>query len=97
VKWAHRRIGKDAGLPEDVMDAILERRVPNLPDARERAFYELAAALHHNLVVPQEAAERAQKVLGNKAIAEVIAFIASYAGAAYTMRFVDGKPPANAG
>lgn len=94
VKAAHRRLGGLAGLSDDIMDAILEGRVPDLADPRERAAYEVTVALHRDAAVPQEQANAAERVLGLKTIAEIIAFIGNYTVTCYTMRFVDAQAPA---
>jgi 4-carboxymuconolactone decarboxylase len=92
VMAAHRRAGAKVGLSDEIMDAILSGKVPNLPDERERACYEIAIALHQENPVSQAKAEKAEKVLGLKTVSEISAFIGNYTITCYVMRFVDAKP-----
>jgi 4-carboxymuconolactone decarboxylase len=92
VKAAHRRAGGKAGLSDEIMDAILGGKIPNLPDERERNIYDITVALHQDVPVSQSNAEKAEKALGLKIVSEIIAFIGNYTITCYVMRFVDARP-----
>ena len=96
IMAGHHRMGMEAGVPKAALDAIINGQVPDLPDARERAVYELAFALHNEAPLSQDKAERAEKALGLKSVAEVIAFMGSFAMNVYTLRYVDMRPAGKA-
>lgn len=92
IQAGHHRMGLEEGLPKAALDAIINDQVPELSDPRERAIYELTFALHNEVPLSKEKAERAEKALGLKSVAEVIAYIGNYAANIYTLRYVDMKP-----
>ena len=92
IQTGHYRMGMEEGVPKAVMDAIINDQVPDLPDPRERAVYELTLALLNEAPLSQDKAERAEKALGLKSVAEVIAYMGNYAANVYALRYVAMQP-----
>ena len=91
IQEGHHKMGVEAGVPKAAMDAIVNGQVPELSDPRERAVYELAYALHNEAPLSRDKAEKAEKALGYKSVAEVITYMGNYAANCYTLRYVDHK------
>jgi 4-carboxymuconolactone decarboxylase len=86
---AHERIGKQAGLPADKVEAILCGLTTHFDDAREQIVYEMAVALTNGRWVPRGLYERAVKALGHVSITDVITLMGHYSSVAMTLAFYD--------
>ena len=91
--FAHKREALKAGLDPAVIDAIAARRVPVLADARARAVYEYAAALHGQHKVTGPVHEAALEALGERGVVELVGLLGYYALVAMTLNaFEIGLP-----
>src|SRR4051812_28878407 len=52
VRQAHIRLGKEVGLSDEIIDAVLNGRDPKLADPHERAVHRFAAALAAGAKLP---------------------------------------------
>jgi 4-carboxymuconolactone decarboxylase len=86
VQQAHRRIGLAAGLSAGEIEDILQGRFEPA-SRREAVLLALTRALHESPRVADDVVESARRVLGNKAVAEVIGYIGVYTVTCYTMRY----------
>ena len=86
---AHERIGKQAGLPSDKVEAILCGLPTHFDDEREQVVYETAIALTNGRWVPRGLYERAVKALGHVSITDVITLMGHYSSVAMTLAFYD--------
>jgi len=86
---AHERIGKQAGLPADKVEAILCGLTTRFDDEREQVVYEMAIALTNGRWVPRGLYERAVKALGHVSITDVITLMGHYSSVAMTLAFYD--------
>jgi 4-carboxymuconolactone decarboxylase len=86
---AHERIGKEAGLPADKVEAIVSGLPTHFDDAREQVVYEMAIALTNGRWVPRGLYERAVKALGHVSITDVITLMGHYSSVAMTLAFYD--------
>jgi 4-carboxymuconolactone decarboxylase len=84
---AHEKRGKEVGLPEATVEAIMAGVPTSFPDAREQAVYEMATALAAGRLVSQGLYDRAVKVLGHESITDVIVLMGYYTAVSLTMNF----------
>lgn len=84
---AHERLGKKAGLPAAVVEAIVAGRAATLTDERERAVYDVVLALADRRLIPQDLYDRALRALGHDGVTDLIALISYYTCVSLTMNF----------
>jgi 4-carboxymuconolactone decarboxylase len=92
VKQAHIRMGRQVGLSQDIIDAILAGRDPKLTDPHERGVYAFAAALVGGKKLSDEEFAAIEKAIGRDGIAEVLVLIGYYTSVALGMK-VHEVPP----
>ena len=95
---AHVRLGRQAGLPDSVMEAIGKDATPELPDPRERAIYDIAKAFDRRVVASDEVFDRAVKALGRNGLAELLVLLGYYSAVGMAMKLhqvppIDGSEP----
>ena len=62
VRQAHIKMGKQVGLSQDIIDAVLAGRDPELTDPHERAVHRFAAALVAGLKLPDAEFAEIEKI-----------------------------------
>jgi 4-carboxymuconolactone decarboxylase len=91
--YAHKREALKAGVDPAVIDAIARRRQPALPDARARAVYDYALALHESRQVPQTVHAAALAALGEAGVVELVGILGYYTLVSMTLNaFEIGLP-----
>ncbi|HVC56388.1 MAG TPA: hypothetical protein VND95_10555 [Stellaceae bacterium] len=86
---AHERRGKEVGLPEDKVEALIGGRPTSFADTREQVVYEIATTLANARWVPQGLYDRAVKALGHVGITDVITLMGYYTSVSMTLAFYD--------
>jgi 4-carboxymuconolactone decarboxylase len=86
VQAAHVKRCLELGYPGDAMDAIKAGRTPDLPEAREKAVYDLCQISMAPGGGSDEAYDRATKHLGREGVAEVLALLGYYSAVAMAMK-----------
>jgi 4-carboxymuconolactone decarboxylase len=86
VYAAHVKRCLELGVPQGVIDAIRNDRVPDLASPREHAIYELAKMGERAGAGPDDAFDRAVKALGRNGVAEVLALLGYYSAVAMAMK-----------
>ena len=91
--WAHSRMAHDAGVSEDVTEAIRQGREPDFGDVKARTVYQTARALclRHRLSDDEFAA--ANEVLGEEGLVEVIGLCGYYAMVSLTLNVFEIETP----
>jgi 4-carboxymuconolactone decarboxylase len=84
---AHERRGKEVGLAEEAVEAIMAGRPTSFPNEREQVVYEVATALADVRLVPQGLYDRAVKVLGHESITDMVVLMGYYTCVSLTMNF----------
>ncbi|HXJ81802.1 MAG TPA: carboxymuconolactone decarboxylase [Candidatus Methylomirabilis sp.] len=84
---AHEKRGKEVGLPDAAVEAIIAGLPASFADAREQVVYETAMALARGRLVPQGLYERAVAVLGHERITDMIVLMGYYTSVSLTMNF----------
>ena len=86
VQAAHVKRCLELGYPQAAMDAIKADRTPALPDAREKAVYDLCRIAMAPGGGPDEIYDRAATLLGRDGLAEVLALLGYYSAVAMAMK-----------
>jgi 4-carboxymuconolactone decarboxylase len=94
VRQAHIRAGKAAGLADEIIDAILAGREPELKDAHERAVHRFAAALVAGAKLTDAEFGAIEAALGREGIAEVLVLLGYYTSVSLAMKVHEVPIPA---
>lgn len=86
VQAAHVKTCLELGYPQEAMDAIKAGDVPDLPDAREKAVYDLCRIAMAPGGGSDEVYDRAAELLGRDGLAEVLALLGYYSAVAMAMK-----------
>src|SRR5262245_32478543 len=86
VQTAHVRVGRQVGLSEDVIHALIAGAEPPLTDPHEQAVHRFAAAMIASRKVLDAEFAELEKTLGRPGIAEVLVLIGYYTSVAMAMK-----------
>jgi 4-carboxymuconolactone decarboxylase len=86
VLQAHIRVGRDAGLPDAVIEAVCQGATPKLTDPHEKAVYAFAAALVAGTKLSDAQFSEIEAELGRAGIAEVLVLLGYYTSVALGMK-----------
>jgi 4-carboxymuconolactone decarboxylase len=86
VYTAHVKRCLELGVPQGVIDAIRNDKVPDLTSPRERAIYDLAKMGEQAGAGPDATFDRCVAVLGRTGVAEVLALLGYYSAVAMAMK-----------
>ena len=86
VQAAHVKTCLELGYPQESMDAIKAGEIPDLPDAREKAVYDLCQIAMAPGGGSDEVYDRAAERLGRDGLAEVLALLGYYSAVAMAMK-----------
>jgi 4-carboxymuconolactone decarboxylase len=84
---AHERRGKEVGLAQDAVEAIIAGQPASFTDPREQVIYEAAMVLANERIVPEGLYERAVELLGHERITDMIVLMGYYTAVSLTMNF----------
>lgn len=76
--YAHRIVGRRAGLSEEVIEALISRRPPELSDEQEASAHELTRQLTDEHRVDSATYERAAAAFGPEALVDIVLLIGLY-------------------
>jgi len=76
--YAHAKIATEAGIPDNVLSAISQRRRPSFVNAEESVVYEFANELLEKQNVGDEIYDWAVELLGEPGVVELIALVGYY-------------------
>jgi len=94
VRQAHIRLGREVGLTQEQIDAILAGRDPQFIDPHERAVHTFAAALAAGAKMSDAEFAGIEKVLGRAGVAEVLVLLGYYTSVALGMKVHEVPVPA---
>jgi len=84
---AHEKRGKEIGLGDARVEAMIAGLPVSFTDAKEQLVYEIAISLAHNQIISNGLHDRAVKTLGHERIADVIVLMGYYTAVSLTMNF----------
>jgi 4-carboxymuconolactone decarboxylase len=91
--FAHEPMAREAGVPEEVIQAIKLGDEPALSDAGDVAAYALASELHHSRTLSQATFDTAREQFGETGVAELIALCGFYGLVSMTLNGFDVELP----
>jgi 4-carboxymuconolactone decarboxylase len=86
VLQAHIRLGREVGLSDEIIDAVVAGRDPKLTDPHERGVYTFAAALASGKKLSDAEFAAIEKAIGRTGIAEVLVLLGYYTSVALAMK-----------
>jgi 4-carboxymuconolactone decarboxylase len=96
-EWAaHVRLGLQAGLTQEQIGAIAERRTPEFDDADDRLVYEFAHSYYQNHRVDDATYERVAKRWGDKGVVDLAGLIGYYSFVSVTLNVFEVPTPPGA-
>jgi len=84
---AHEKRGKEVGLPDAAVEAIIAGLPASFADPKEQLVYEVSMSLAHNKIVSKGLYDRAVSVLGHERITDMIVLMGYYTAVSLTMNF----------
>jgi 4-carboxymuconolactone decarboxylase len=94
VRQAHVRLGKEVGLSDEIIAAVLAGQDPKLADPHERAVHRFAAALTAGAKLGDTEFAEIEKALGRDGIAEVLVLLGYYTSVCLAMKVHEVPIPA---
>ena len=94
VRQAHIRLGREVGLSDEIIDAVLAGRDPALADPHERAVHRFAAALTAGAKLADAEFAEIEAALGRDGIAEVLVLLGYYTSVCLAMKVHEVPIPA---
>lgn len=91
--WAHAKMARDAGVAEDVLEAIRLGREPVFDTIKAKTVYQTALALNDRHRLSDEEFEAAQQVLGHQGLVDVIGLCGYYAMVSLTLNVFEMPTP----
>lgn len=83
----------EGGLDPAIIDAIAERRPPPFKNEEERVVYDFARCLHEKHEIDDELYARSVKLLGERAVVELVGLLGYYTLVSMTLNvFEIGLP-----
>jgi len=76
--YAHKKIGLEAGLDPDLVEAIRQRRVPSFNTESEKVIYEFATQLHRDHRVNDETYAAAVNEFGEEGTVDLVGILGYY-------------------
>lgn len=94
--WAHEPMAREAGVPEDVIQAIKNGDQPQLSDAGDQAAYAMTNELIQTKELSEQSYAAAVAQFGEVGVAELIALSGFYTMVSMTLNGFDVDLPAGA-
>jgi 4-carboxymuconolactone decarboxylase len=96
-EWtAHVRLGLQAGLSQEQIDAIAERKTPHFDDPDDRLVYEFAHSYYQNHRVSDDVYDRVKKRWGDKGVVDLAGLIGYYSFVSVTLNVFEVPTPPGA-
>jgi len=91
--FAHRQHALDAGLAEDIVEAIRTGRAPRFAEIEEQAVYDIATAIYRERRLGDALYARGLEVLGEGRLIDLIGVLGYYALISMTINAFEIMPP----
>jgi 4-carboxymuconolactone decarboxylase len=93
-EWAaHKPIALEAGISEDIVEAIRTGKKPVFPEADEEIVYRFSVMLHTERNVSDAVYARATEVLGEEAVVDLTGLLGYYTLISMTINVFEIPPP----
>ena len=94
--WAHKRIGLEAGLDPQLVEAVRQRRVPEFAGDDQRIVYDVATQLHRDHRINDQTYSEAVALLGETGVVELVGILGYYTLISMTLNAFQVPLPAGA-
>jgi 4-carboxymuconolactone decarboxylase len=91
--YAHARLAREAGIADDVIEAIRKGEEPALRDDKARAVYAVARELHRTRALSDATFANAEAVLGLGALVDLVGIVGYYTLVSMTLNAFDVPTP----
>ena len=91
--YAHETFAKGAGMPPEMIDAVISGLPASFANEREQVIYEMATALANSRWISKGLYDRAVKALGHTGITDVTVLMGFYTAVSLTVGFYDVPAP----
>jgi 4-carboxymuconolactone decarboxylase len=91
--YAHEAFAKGAGMPPEMIDAVISGLPASFANEREQVIYEMATALANSRWISKGLYDRAVKALGHTGITDVTVLMGFYTAVSLTVGFYDVPAP----
>jgi 4-carboxymuconolactone decarboxylase len=92
--WAHARLAREAGLPEDIIEAVRTGQTPALRNEAQRAVHALVTEHFATNRVSEATYQHAIAELGERGVVDVVGIVGYYGLVSMTLNvFEVGLPP----
>jgi 4-carboxymuconolactone decarboxylase len=89
-EWhAHVRLARQAGLADDVIDAIAERRTPIFSDPDEQLVYDFCSTFYRDHAVDDGLFEKVKQRFGERGLVDLTGLIGYYSFVSVTLNVFD--------
>jgi 4-carboxymuconolactone decarboxylase len=96
-EWAaHVRLALQAGLTQDIIDAIAERKTPNFTDPDDQLVYDFAHSYYQNHRIDDATYDRMVKRWGDKGLVDLAGLIGYYSFVSVTLNVFEVPTPPGA-
>jgi 4-carboxymuconolactone decarboxylase len=93
--YAHARLAREAGIADQVIEAIRMGYEPSLPDAKARAIYAVSRELHRTRALSDETYAAAEAALGREALVDLVGILGYYTLVSMTLNAFRVPTPDN--
>jgi 4-carboxymuconolactone decarboxylase len=90
------RLALQAGITQDVIDAIAERKTPRFTDPDDQLVYDFAHSYYQNHRVDQATYDRVVKRCGDKGVVDLAGLIGYYSFVSVTLNVFEVPTPPGA-
>jgi len=94
--WAHSRMAREHGVPDDVIDALARGATPTFTDDADRAVHAVAVQLGETGRIDGDTYAAAQRVLGDQGIVELVSLCGYYTLVCFTLNAFEVPLPPGA-
>ncbi len=92
--WAHARLARDAGLPEDIIEAVRTGAAPEFRDEAQRAVHALVSEYFATNRVSEPTYRLAIAELGERGVVDLVGVVGYYCLVSMTLNVFDVGLPA---
>jgi len=94
--WAHKRIGLEAGLDPQLVEAVRQRRVPEFANDDQRIVYDVATQMHRDHRISDRTYSEAVELLGEAGVVDLVGILGYYTLISMTLNAFQVPLPAGA-
>ncbi len=96
-EWsAHARLARNAGIGQDIIDAIAERREPALSDPDDRLVYDFCNSFYRDHRVEDSVVDRVKARFGERGLVDLTGLIGYYSFVSVTLNVFEVPVPPGA-